>query len=53
MLVFGLNVGSLSKIDLDALAHNCFAIEDLADPNRGLLVKKGDYDAPEGFERGP
>jgi hypothetical protein len=53
MLVFGLDVGCLTKIDLDTLAHNGFAIKDLTDPNSGIFIEEGDYDAPEGFERGP
>ena len=53
MLVFGLDVGSLTKIDFDALAHDCFAIENLTDPDSGLFIEKGDYDASEGFEGRP
>lgn len=53
MLVFGLDVGWLAEIHLDTLAHYCFAVEDLTDPDSGVLVKEGGYDAPEGFERCP
>jgi len=53
MLVFGLDIGWLAEIDLDTLPHYCFAIEDLTDPDSGVLIEEGDYDAPEGFERRP
>jgi hypothetical protein len=53
MLVFGLDAGWLTEIHLDTLSHDCFAIEDLTDPDGGILVEEGDYDAPEGFERRP
>jgi len=53
MLVFGLDVGRVAKIYLDPLAHYCFAVEDLSDPDGGVLVKERDYDAAEGFQRRP
>jgi len=53
MLVFGLDAGRLAEIHLDTLPHDCLAIEDLPNSNRGVFVEEGDYDAPEGFERCP
>jgi len=53
MLVFGFDVGWLAEIYFDTLPHYCFAIEDLTDPDGGLLIEKGDDDAPEGFQRRP
>jgi len=53
MLVFGLDLSVVAEIDLDALAHDGFAIEDLADSNGGVFVEEGDYYAAEGAERCP
>jgi len=53
MLVLGLDVGWVTEIHLDTLPHYCFAVEDLSDPDSGVLVKEGDYDATEGLQRRP
>lgn len=53
VLVPGRNVGGLTEIHLDTLAHDCFAVEDLPDSDGGVLVKEGDYNAAEGLERCP
>ena len=50
MLVFGLDLSVVSEIDLDPLAHDSFAIEDLPDSNGGIFVEEGDDDAAEGAQ---
>ena len=53
MLVFGLDLSVVAEIDFDALAHDGFAVEDLADSNGGVVVEEGDDYAAEGAERRP
>jgi len=48
VLVFGLDLSVVTEIDLDALAHDGFTIEDLADSNGGVIVEEGDDYAAEG-----
>jgi hypothetical protein len=38
MLIFGLDRGVLAEIDPDHLTHYLFTIQNLSDPNSGLLV---------------
>lgn len=53
MLIFGLDLSVVSKIDLDALAHDSFAIEDLTDSNGRVFVEEGDDYAAEGAQGCP
>lgn len=43
----------MAEIDLDALAHDGFAVEDLADADGGGIVEEGDDDAAEGAQGRP
>lgn len=53
MFVFSLDGSRVAKIDLNALAHDGFAIKNLADPDSGVFVKEGDDYAAEGAEGCP
>lgn len=51
MLRLGLDGRRLAKVDLDTLAHDSFAIPNLADGNGGIDVEEGDDYAAERLER--
>jgi len=53
MFILCLDIGMLSEVHSDPFAHYCFSIENLADPDCGILVEEGYYDSAERFERGP
>jgi len=53
MFVFGLDASWGSEVHFYGLAHNCFAIEDLADSYGRRFVEEGDYDPAEGLEGRP
>jgi len=53
VFVARLDVGVGAEVDLDDIAHDGFAVEDLLDADRGILVVEGDNDAREGLERRP
>lgn len=53
MLVAGLDVGLCAEVDLDDLAHDGFAVEDLLNADGGVGVKEGNDDAGEGLEGCP
>lgn len=47
------SVPGVSEIDLDALAHNRLAIEDMSDTDLRIVIIEGDDDALESAERSP
>lgn len=53
MRVFWGDGGWLAEVDAHALAHDFFAVEDLADADGGFFGEEGDDDAGEGFQWGP
>jgi len=53
MFVFGLDLRVVAEIDFDALAHDGFAVEDLADSNGRVVVEEGHDYAAEGAQGGP
>jgi hypothetical protein len=53
VFVFGLDLSVVAEIDFDALTHDGFAIEDLADADGGVVVEEGDDYATEGAEGRP
>ena len=52
MLILGLDIGMLSEVDSDPFTHYCFSIENLADPDCGILVEEGYNNSTERLERG-
>lgn len=53
MLVFGFDRSGISEVDFYALAHDGFAVEDLADADGGGFFEERDDDAAEGLEGCP
>lgn len=53
MLVLDFDGGWLTEVDLYALAHDGFTVEDLADSDRRCFIEEGDNNASERFEGCP
>lgn len=51
MLISGLDIRLLAKVDSAAIANNGFSIPNSADGDGGIDVEEGDDDATKGFER--